>query len=138
MSHKSFGMLCSVALCLLLAGCRTVKVIEQVPVEVHDTMYKNVVQHDSTYIDRWHTEYVKGDTVYITNEVTKTVTKIKVDTTYRYIEKPVVVSKMETVEVEKQLTWWQKGLMWMGLVCLIGLVGWVVWKTKRWWLKWIR
>ena len=24
--------------------------------------------HDSTYIDRWHTQYEKGDTVFVTNE----------------------------------------------------------------------
>ena len=54
----------------------------------------------------------KGDTIYITDEVTKIVTKIKIDTAYKYVEKPVTISKTETVEVEKPLRWWQKGLMW--------------------------
>ena len=120
--RKSLGRFCSVvALCLMLAGCKTVKETVEVPVYVHD----------STFIDRWHTEYQKGDTIFITNEVTKIVTKLKTDTAYKYIEKPVVVSKTETVEVKKPLSWWQKTFVWIGVLCLIGIVLWLVWKFKK-------
>ena len=91
--------------------------------------------HDSTYIDRWHTEYQKGDTIFITDEVTKIVTKIKIDTAYTYVEKPVVVSKTETVEVEKPLRWWQKMLIWTGVAAVVVLTGMVIWKTQKWWIK---
>ena len=75
---------CVIALlCLLLAGCRTAKVIEQVPVEVHDTVYQKMVQRDSVFVDRWHSVEVKGDTVFVTNEVTKTKMVTKTDTAYR-------------------------------------------------------
>ena len=130
--RKSLGRFCSVvALCLLLAGCKAVKQTVEVPVYVHDTTYVAKEVHDSTFIDRWHTEYQKGDTIFITNEVTKIVTKIKTDTAYKYIEKPVVVSKTETVEVKKPLSWWQKTFVWIGVLCLIGIVLWLVWKFRK-------
>ena len=130
--RKSLGRFCSVvALCLMLIGCKAVKQTVEVPVYVHDTTYVAKEVHDSTFIDRWHTEYQKGDTIFITNEVTKIVTKIKTDTAYKYIEKPVVVSKTETVEVEKPLSWWQKTFVWIGVLCLIGIVLWLVWKFRK-------
>ena len=130
--RKSLGRFCSVvALCLMLAGCKTVKQTVEVPVYVHDTTYVAKEVHDSTFIDRWHTEYQKGDTIFITNEVTKIVTKLKTDTAYKYIEKPVIVSKTETVEVEKPLSWWQKTFVWIGVLCLIGIVLWLVWKLRK-------
>ena len=130
--RKSLGRFCSVvALCLMLAGCNAVKQTVEVPVYIHDTTQIVSEVHDSTFIDRWHTEYQKGDTIFITNEVTKIVTKIKTDTAYKYIEKPVVVSKTETVEVEKPLSWWQKTFVWIGVLCLIGIVLWLVWKFRK-------
>ena len=130
--RKSLERFCSVvALCLFLTGCKTVKQTVEVPVYVHDTTYVAKEVHDSTFINRWHTEYQKGDTIFITNEVTKIVTKIKTDTAYKYIEKPVVVSKTETVEVKKPLSWWQKTFVWIGVLCLIGIVLWLVWKFRK-------
>ena len=130
--RKSLEWFCSVvALCLMLTGCNAVKQTVEVPVYVHDTTYVAKEVHDSTFTDRWHTEYQKGDTIFITNEVTKIVTKIKTDTAYKYIEKPVVVSKTETVEVEKPLSWWQKTFVWIGVLCLIGIVLWLVWKFRK-------
>ena len=133
MSRKSFWeRFCSVAaLCLLLTSCKGLKQTVEVPVYIHDTTYKTKEVHDSTFIDRWHTEYQKGDTIFITNEVTKIVTKLKTDTAYKYIEKPVVVSKTETVEVKKPLSWWQKTFVWIGVLCLIGIVLWLVWKFRK-------
>ena len=133
--RKSLGRFCSVvALCLMLAGCNAVKQTVEVPVYIHDTTQIVREVHDSTYIDRWHTVYQKGDTIFVTDEVTKIVTKIKIDTAYKYIEKPVIISKTETVEVEKPLTWWQKtkqkGFWFLSAVVFI----YIIWKTKKWWL----
>ena len=115
-------------LLLTMVGCKALKQTVEVTVYVHDTAYLAKEVHDSTYIDRWHTEYQKGDTIYITDEVTKIVTKIKIDTAYKYVEKPVTISKTETVEVKKPLTWWQKTLMGMGVVGLMGLIGLIGWR----------
>lgn len=118
----------------MLAGCNAVKQTVEVPVYIHDTTQIVREVHDSTYIDRWHTVYQKGDTIFVTDEVTKIVTKIKIDTAYKYIEKPVIISKTETVEVEKPLTWWQKtkqkGFWFLSAVVFI----YIIWKTKKWWL----
>ena len=114
-----------------LVGCKATKVIEQAPVYIHDTTQTVRELHDSIYIDRWHTEYQKGDTIYITDEVTKIVTKIKIDTAYMYVEKPVTISKTETVEVGKPLTWLQKTLMGMGVVGLMGLMGLIGWRVLK-------
>ena len=117
-----------------LSGCRDWRTITvEKPVYIHDTTQMVRELHDSIYIDRWHTEYQKGDTIYITDEVTKTVTKIVRDTAYKYVEKPVTISKTETVEVKKPLTWLQKTLMGVGVVGLIGLmclIGWKILKRK--------
>ena len=118
-------------LLLTLVGCKTVKVIEQVPVYVHDTAYQTKEVHDSTYIDRWHTIIQKGDTIFVTDEVTKIKYVTKTDTAYKVVEKPVIVSKTETVEVERPLRWWQKMFMYMGLVGLMALIGWIAMKIYR-------
>ena len=118
-------------LLLTLVGCKTVKVIEQVPVYVHDTAYQTKEVHDSTYIDRWHTIIQKGDTVFDTKTITITKTLTRTDTAYKVVEKPVIVSKTETVEVERPLRWWQKMFMYMGLVGLMALIGWIVLKIYR-------
>ena len=114
-----------------LVGCKTVKETVEVPVYIHDTTQTVRELHDSIYIDRWHTEYQKGDTIFVTDEVTKTVTKIVRDTAYKYVEKPVTISKTETVEVKKPLTWWQKTLMGIGVVGLMGLMGLIGWRILK-------
>lgn len=116
---KPFQFLLILAILASFSSCRTVRVIEQVPVEVHDTVYQRMVQHDSIYIDHFREVTKKNDTIYITDEVTKTKIVTKTDTAYRYIERPVTISKTETVEVKKPLRWWQKGLMWCGGIALI-------------------
>lgn len=103
-------------LLLTLTSCRTAKVIEQMPVYVHDTISQKVFFHDSTYIDRWHTEYVKGDTVYVTEKQIVSKLRTVTDTMYKYIEKPVTVTVEQIKEVKKPLAWWQKGLMWAGAI----------------------
>ncbi|MBP5545724.1 MAG: hypothetical protein J6X59_00370 [Bacteroidales bacterium] len=126
------------SLVILLSGCSATKVIEQVPVYVHDTTQTVRELHDSIYVDRWHTEYQKGDTIFITNEVTKTVTKIQVDTSYQYVEKPVVVSKTEIVEVEKKLGWWQKLFIWLGVITLLAGIAYLLYKLRKIWLPWVK
>ena len=116
----------------ICSSCRTVRVIEQVPVEVHDTVYQKMVQYDSIYIDHFREVTQKNDTIYITDEVTKTKIVTKTDTAYRYIERPVTISKTETVEVKKPLPWWQKTLMYAGGVLLLALLGaLIVWGVKH-------
>ena len=118
-------------LLLTLVGCKALKQTVEVPVFVHDTAYLAKEVHDSTFIDRWHTIIQKGDTIFVTDEVTKIKYVTKTDTAYKVVEKPVIVSKTETVEVERPLRWWQKMFMYMGLVGLMALIGWIVLKIYR-------
>lgn len=120
----------------ICSSCRTVRIIEQVPVEVHDKVYQKMAQHDSIYIDHFREVTKKGDTTFVTNEVTKTKIVTKIDTAYKYIEKPVTITEEKIVEVEKPLPWWQKTLMYAGgvllLVLLLALLGaLIVWGVKH-------
>ena len=117
MTRVFFIVLLASALC---CSCRTVRVIEQVPVEVHDTTYVAKTTHDSTYIDRWHTVEVKGDTLFATDIRVESKYVTRYDTVYKSVEKPVTLT--ETVEVAKPLSWWQKALMWLGVAALVVLL----------------
>ena len=119
MKRVFFIVLLASALC---CSCRTVRVIEQVPVEVHDTTYVAKTIRDSIYVDHFREVTKKNDTIYITDEVTKTKFVTKTDTAYRYIEKPVTLTATETVEVAKPLSWWEKALMWSGVAALVVLL----------------
>ena len=119
MTHIFFRLILAAAILSGFTSCRTVRVIEQVPVEVHDTVYQKMVQHDSTYIDRWHTEYMKGDTVFVRDSHMLVTYRTITDTAYKYVEKPVTVTVEQIKEVKKPLAWWQKGLMWAGGIALV-------------------
>lgn len=98
----------------LCSSCRTVRVVEQVPVHVHDTLRLTQTLRDSIFIDHFREVTKKADTIYITDSIAVVKYSLKTDTAYRYIERPVPVVRTEQVEVEKPLRWWQKGLMWCG------------------------
>lgn len=123
----------AVTLMLCLSGCRTIK--EQVPVYIHDTTQVVSVRIDSVYVDRWHVEYRDGDTVRIRDSVLVVRLVMRTDTAYRVVERPVTVTV--TKEVARPLTWWQKtqkGGFW---VLLAALVGYVLWRTRRVWMRWL-
>lgn len=117
---------------MLLTGCRSVRETIEVPVYVHDTVYQKMVQRDSIYIDHFRDLTKKNDTIYITDEVTKTKIVTKIDTAYKYIEKPVTITEEKIVEVKKPLPWWQKTLMYVGGTLLLALLGVLIaWGVKR-------
>ena len=100
----------------ICSSCRTVRVVEQVPVHVHDTLRLTQTLRDSIFIDHFREVTKKADTIYITDSIAVIKYSLKTDTAYRYIERPVPVVRTEQVEVEKPLRWWQKGLMWAGAI----------------------
>lgn len=108
-------------ICLTVSAtsCRSVnEIVKEVP--VHDTTYITKTQHDSTYIDRWHTEYIKGDTVWKKDSVLVVRWRDRNDTVRLYVEKPVEVEKI--VKVEKNLNLFQKTLMWFGVGFILVLI----------------
>jgi len=104
------ALLCTILLALY--GCRAIKSIE-VPVYIHDTTLVRQHVHDSTYIDRWHTEYVNGDTVHVRDSIRFTKYVDRHDTTY--VSKEVPVKVKETVEVEKKVYVWWLPLLLIGI-----------------------
>lgn len=133
MSHKSLERFCSMAaLVLLLTSCKGLRQTVEVPVYIHDTSYVSKEVHDSTFIDHWHTIYQKGDTVFVTDTEIKYRERVRVDTAYKYIEKPVTVTVTETKEVKKPLSWWEKTQQ-IGFWLLLSVaVVVVVWKVLKW------
>ena len=111
------------------SSCRTVRVVEQVPVHVHDTLRLTQTLRDSIYIDHFREVTKKNDTIYVTDSIAVVKHHFTTDTAYRYIERPVTVAKIETVEVEKPLRWWQKTLMYTGVAAFVILLA----AAAIWW-----
>ena len=93
---------------------------------LHDSIYMHeYIQGDTTFIlrDRWHTKYIESishDTTYISKRDT--------------IPQPYPVE----VEVERQLTWWQKFRLSMANLILWFLLIWgVALGLKTYWKKFL-
>lgn len=115
----------------ICSSCRTVRVVEQVPVHVHDTLRLTQTLRDSIYIDHFREVTKKADTIYVTDSIAVIKYSLKTDTAYRYIERPVPVVRTEQVEVEKPLRWWQKGLMWAGAIGILTALAAVALRLRR-------
>lgn len=115
----------------ICSSCRTVRVVEQVPVLVHDTLRLSQTLRDSIYIDHFRDVTQKGDTVYVTDSISVIKYSLKTDTAYRYIERPVPVVRTEQMEVKKSLNWLQKTLIYTGgfVILLAAAVIW--WECRR-------
>ena len=101
-----------------LSGCSDTKYIT---VPVHDTTYTVREVHDSTYIDRWHTRTLNGDTVYVHDSIYESHVEWKHDTLKVVEEKPVEVPMVK--EVEKELSWLQQTLIYIGWAVIVYLIG---------------
>ncbi len=118
-------------LSLLLVGCSSVLKTTEVPVYLYDTTEVVRYERDSIYIERWHTEYAQGDTVYRTDSVYAWRYLYKHDTTWVYRDVPVEVEK----RVERELTWWQqfrlRAFGWVTAILTVILL----WLTRNLWTK---
>lgn len=67
---------------LAMAGCKQ----QQLPILPTNSAQRDSVrieiQHDSIYIDRWHSIYTKGDTVYIHDSIFRDRWKFRHDSIY--------------------------------------------------------
>ena len=142
---RSFYLFLIICLVLTLDGCKGTKTITErveVPVVVTQEHHTESVKIDhvrDTLIQRDSVYYcVKGDTVRIEkwHYLQGTTNVVRVDTLHVYDSVPypvrVDVEKFitNTVEVEKPLRWWQKGLMWAGGIGILLLVFFITVKIR--------
>ena len=122
------------------SSCKTKYITTEVPVVVHerDSIYKiNTLQiHDTLMMRDSVYHYVKGDTTIIERwhqlQAVNHISRIDTVTQIQYKEVPVTITKTETVEVEKKLSWFQKLFITLGKIVL-GIFGiWGVWKIIKW------
>ena len=132
---------------LALTSCRTVKYIDrtvvdsieiEVPITNTKIEYKDRFLYDSIYVHDSIFTLIKGDTVYISKNketnrlINKADTIIKTDTIKIPVEitKTVTKTEIQVKEVNK-LYWWQKSLMYFGLIVLISGIVFLIIKIKK-------
>lgn len=134
----AMGMLIVFLLSLLMSGCRTRYITQEIPVVLHDrdsvVSVQHIHTHDTLMMRDSVYHYVQGDTIRIERWHTlQSVNHIaRIDTLWRerIVEQPVQVTTTELREVN-HLYWWQKCLMWCGgIALLIGGAG-AWWKFRR-------
>ena len=118
----------------ILSGCTTTK---YVPVISHstDTLIQTRTQYDSIYMSDsiYISDFVRTDTVFRTVERwhTQYRDRWRHDTIYQARHDTIPQPYPVTEYVEKPLWWWQKGLIWIGIIALMVVIVIVVWKLKR-------
>lgn len=123
------------ALALMTVSCRTVRIVEQVPVYIHDTTQSVKTQRDSIYIDHFREVVEKGDTVYVTDNQMTVKYITRTDTAYKVAEKPVEVVKEQIKEVEKPLSKLHKFVFSSGLCALLAFFAWLTVRIIRFFRK---
>lgn len=115
---------------LLLQGCRTSAptIVERVRT---DTVRLTTERRDSVWLHDSVFFALTGDTVRIERWRTKYVERLRVDTVYRARVDSVPVPYEVEKEVPAQLSWWQRLRLGLGSAVLIGLVGFVGWRLRR-------
>lgn len=131
------------AICVLiplLSGCKTKYITTEVPVIMHErdsiVSVQHIHTHDTLMMRDSVYHYVKGDTTIIERwhqlQAINHISKVDTITQIQYQEVPVTITKTETVEVEKKLSWWQKLCILLGKIGL-GISGiWGIWKIIKW------
>ena len=118
----------------ILSGCTTTK---YVPVISHstDTLIQTRTQYDSIYLSDsiYISDFVRTDTVFRTVERwhTQYRDRWRHDTIYQARHDTIPQPYPVTEYVENPLWWWQKGLIWIGIIALMVMIVVVVWKLKR-------
>ena len=135
---------------ITLFGCKTRRIVQEVPIEIHDTTYRSVIQTridtlrkmdsvsiiDTMWIDT-STIATLGMPVLHHNRTTSALSsqgKVsntnRIDTLLQVKEIPKIEKQKEYIEVEKPLYWWQKVLMWIGGISLVILFAIFIYKLK--------
>ena len=122
--HIPLGIVFAVVfLALLMCSCKSVEYVPVIQHETHhDSIYFTKVQKDSVWLHDSILIKDRGDTVWVEKWHTKYVEKQVHDTTY--------IAKIDSIPapypvkeyVEKPLKWWQKSLIWTGILALMVVI----------------
>lgn len=112
-------------------SCKTITKTIEVPVEVVKKEYIHDVKIDSFIVKDSIDRYIKGDTCYIYKEHTKYQYLIRRDT----VLKTDTIPKIVTTTIEKKVEvnhiyWWQKLLMWLGVIATVFSSVFITYKMK--------
>lgn len=112
-------------------SCKTITKTIEVPVEVIKKEYIHDVKIDSFIVKDSIDRYIKGDTCYIYKEHTKYQYLIRRDT----VLKTDTIPKIVTTTIEKKVEvnhiyWWQKLLMWLGVIATVFSSVFITYKMK--------
>ena len=120
------------ALAMIMVGCKTIEYVPVVEHEVHhDSIYFTQVQRDSIWMHDSISIKEKGDTVRIEKWHTKYIEKQVHDTTYVAKHDSIPVPYEVVKEVERKFSKTEKGLMWLGILSLIGGTIFTAFKIKK-------
>ena len=104
---------------ILLVSCKTTERITYIHDTIDNSCIATVYKYDSVYVDKWHTMYVKGDTVWRTDSIVRYKMQLVHDTLIdsMYITKEIPVEKI-VIEKQKGFFWW---LGWISLFLILGV-----------------
>ena len=112
-------------LCGILTSCKTPAVVGGSHEHTRDSV-RTEYKYDSIFIDRWHTKWMSGDTVFIHDSIWRD--RIKHDSIFSYIDNSTTDTIYQTIEVEKKGAAFWKGsgiAFWIliGILVIGGAVG---------------
>ena len=125
------GLLMGIIACAMITLCAGCKSVETVVVKEHHTDTLKITKHqrDSVWLhDSIHVTE-KGDTIRIEKWHTKYIEKAVHDTLYQSKRDSIPYPVEVTKEVAAPLKWWQKTLMYLGVLTILIFFIWV-WRTK--------
>lgn len=107
----------------LLTACSTIR---YVPVETthRDTLIQKLAKLDSIYVRDSIYVYVKGDTV--TKYVEKWRYRYRTQYDTLYIARRDTVTVTVTEIQEKPIKWYNQGFIWVGRLCCIAFILWII------------
>ena len=119
MNKLKFITLCLIV--ILMNSCKTTTSLEQSHQAEVVTQIQYVEKVDSIYVDRYHTEYVKGDTIYKVDSIFLSKMKYIKDTSV--IHDTIINTQIEhqTSIIEKKVPQWWPVYLAIGIVLLGGI-----------------
>lgn len=131
---KNYLIVCKICLLsvfFILVSCKTITKTVEIPVETIKKEYINNIKTDSIIIRDSIDRYVSGDTVFIYKEKTKYKYLTSIDTIIKTDSIPKVITLKETKEVEvNHIYWYQKILMWFGVIAMGIILIYLLYKIK--------